>query len=199
MVQVQVFGIDETIAELKMLDENLVKSLRKDLVTTVRPIAQSIKAYIPSQPPLMGRASDRNGGMNHSGRTAWNKSAIKVSVRTSFTKKTVRNESAIVSIRVGGKGDTPGSAALQIADMAGRKNRTRSGRTRSYAYKGGTRTHTLNGQGRAMIDYLNGRRGSSSRFVWRAAMIQLPAVQSAVLVSLDEASKKVNARLVTNK
>jgi hypothetical protein len=197
MVQVQVFGIDETIAELKMLDENLVKDLRKDLTASVRPIAQSIKAYIPSQPPLMGRSSDRNGGMNHNGRTAWNKSAVKVSVRTSFTRKTARNESSIVSIRVGGKGDSPGSAALQIADMAGRRNRTRTGTTRSYAYKGGTRTHTLNGQGRAMIDYLNSRRGSSSRFVWRAANLQLPAVQAAVLVSLENAGKKVSARLVT--
>ena len=186
MVQV-IYGVEQTIAELKMLDENLVKGLRKDLRNSVKPIAKSIKAYIPSQPPL--------SGMQHNGRTAWNSSGVQISVRTSFTKRTMQNEKSIVSIRVGGKKDAKGAAALEIADMAGRKNSTNRGRTRSYAYKGGTRTHTLNGQGRAMIDYLNGRRGPASRFVWRAALLQLPAVNAAVLVSLEEASAKINRRL----
>jgi hypothetical protein len=189
MAKVKVYGIDQTVAQLKLLDENLVKDLRKDLRIAAEPIATSIKAYIPNQAPLRG--------MNHSGRTSWNPSGMKVSVKTSFTKRVVRNEASLVSIVVGGKKGTPGAAGLQIADMAGRRNKVGRGRTREYAYKGGTRTHALNGQGREMIDYLSGRNGPASRFVWRAAMIQLPAVQSAVLVSLEKASKKVNARLVT--
>jgi hypothetical protein len=188
MARVQVYGIDQTVAELRLLDENLVKDLRKDLRVAAEPIATSIKAYVPNQPPLRG--------MKHSGRTSWNPSGMKVSVRTSFTKRAVRNEASLVSIVVGGKKGTPGSAALQMADMAGRKNKVTRGRTREYDYKGGTRTHAKNGQGRAMIDYLSGRNGPASRFVWRAAMIQLPAVQAAFLVSLEKASKKVNARLL---
>jgi len=188
MVQVQVYGVDQTVAQLRMLDENLVKELRKDLRVAAEPVATSIKGYIPGAPPLRG--------MRHNGRTSWQPANVKVSVKTSFTKRTARNEAAIVSIYIGGKKGTDGAAGLQIADMAGRRNKTTSGMTRDYPYKGGTRKHRKNGQGRAMMDYLNGRYSNASRFVWRGAMLQLPSVQSAVLLSLEKASKKINAKLL---
>ena len=188
MAQVKVFGVDQTIAELRLLDENLIKDLRKDLRVAVEPIATSIKAYIPNQPPLRG--------MKHNGRTAWQPSSVKVSVKTSFSRRTITKEQGLVSIWVGGKKGENGAAGLQIADMAGRRGQASGGVTREYAYKGGTRRHRKNGQGRAMMDYLNGRYSNASRFVWRGAMLQLPAVQSAVLLSLEKASAKVNARLV---
>jgi hypothetical protein len=142
----------------------------------------------------MGRQFDRNGGMNHKGRTGWNKAAIKVTVKTSFSKRTQKNQTSLVSIYVGGKKGTYGAAGLQIADMAGRRNRVKSGgRTRDYAYKGGTRSHAINGQGRSMIEKLQGR---PSRYVWRAAMLHMTTVQTSVLQSLDKVSKQVNQNLV---
>jgi hypothetical protein len=194
MAQVKVFGVDQTIAELRLLDENLIKDLRKDLRVAVEPIATSIKAYIPNQPPLRGK--NGRGGMQHNGRTSWQPSSVKVSVKTSFSRRTITNEQGLVSIWVGGKKGENGAAALQIADMAGKRGKASGGVTREYDYKGGTRRHRKNGQGRAMMDYLNGRYSTASRFVWRGAMLQLPAVQSAVLLSLEKASAKVNARLV---
>jgi hypothetical protein len=78
--------------------------------------------------------------------------------------------------------------------MAGRRNRVKSGgRTRDYAYKGGTRSHAINGQGRSMIEKLQGR---PSRYVWRAAMLHMTTVQTSVLQSLDKVSKQVNQNLV---
>ena len=194
MNKVQVYGIPETIKELELLPNKLVNTARSDLKVAAEPMRASIESYIPDAPPLMGRQFDRNGGMNHKGRTGWNKAAIKVTVRTSFSKRAQKNQTSLVSVFVGGKKGTYGAAGLQIADMAGRRNRVKSGdRTRDYAYKGGTRSHAINGQGRSMIEKLQGR---PSRYVWRAAMLHMTTVQTSVLQSLDKVSKQVNKNLV---
>jgi hypothetical protein len=194
MQKVQVYGIPETIKELELLPNKLVNTARSDLKIAAEPMKASIQSYIPNSPPLMGRQFDRRGGMNHSGRTGWNRAAIKVTVRTSFSKRAQKNQTSLVSIYVGGKKGTYGAAGLQIADMAGRRNKVRtSGRTRDYAYKGGTRSHALAGQGASMIDKLQGK---PSRYVWRAAMLHMTTVQQSVLQSLDKVSKQVNKNLV---
>jgi hypothetical protein len=194
MDRVQVYGIPETIKQLELLPNKLTNQARIDLRVAAEPMRASIQSYLPDAPPLMGRQFDRNGGMNHKGRTGWNKAAIKVTVKTSFSKRTQKNQTSLVSIYVGGKKGTYGAAGLQIADMAGRRNRVKSGgRTRDYAYKGGTRSHAINGQGRSMIEKLQGR---PSRYVWRAAMLHMTTVQTSVLQSLDKVSKQVNKNLV---
>jgi hypothetical protein len=194
MERVQVYGFTETIKELELLPGKLINTARSDLRVAVEPMKASISSYIPSAPPLMGRQFDRNGGMNHKGRTGWNKAAIKITVKTSFSKRTQRNQSSLVSVWVGGKKGTYGAAGLQIADMAGRRNKVKTGgRTRDYAYKGGTRSHAINGQGASMIDKLQGK---PSRYVWRAAMLHMNTVQNSVLQSLDKVSKQVNKNLV---
>jgi hypothetical protein len=194
MEKVQVYGIPETIKELELVDKKIILQARKDMKVAAEPMKASISSYIPDAPPLMGRQFDRRGGMNHSGRTGWNRSAIKITVKTSFSKRAQKNETSLVSIWVGGKKGTYGAAGLQIADMAGRRNKVKtSGRTREFAYKGGTRTHAIAGQGRSMIDKLQGK---PSRYVWKAAMLHMGTVQQSVLQSLDKVSKEVNKNLV---
>ena len=194
MERVQVYGIPETIKELQLLDRKIVNTARKDMKVAVEPMVATIMSYIPNSPPLMGRQFDRSGGMNHKGRTGWNKAGIKPTVRTSFSKRTQKNESPLVSIWVGGKKGTYGAAGLQIADMAGRRGKIKkSGETRPYAYKGGTRKHALNGQGAGMIQKLQGK---PSRYVWRAAMLHMGTVQKSILQSLDKVSQEVNKNLV---
>ena len=95
MERVQVYGIPETIKELQLLPNKLVNTARADLKTAAEPMKASIQSYIPDAPPLMGRQFDRRGGMNHSGRTGWNKAAIKVTVKTSFSKRTQKNETGL--------------------------------------------------------------------------------------------------------
>lgn len=194
MNKVQVYGIADTIKQLELLPNKLTNKARIDLKVAAEPMRASIQSYIPDAPPLMGRQFDRSGGMNHKGRTGWNKAAIKVTVKTSFSKRAQKNQTSLVSVYVGGKKGTYGAAGLQIADMAGRRNKVKSGgRTRDYAYKGGTRSHAINGQGRSMIEKLQGK---PSRYVWRAAMLHMGTVQTSVLQSLDKVSKQVNQNLV---
>lgn len=187
---VQVYGVEDTIATLRKLEPELYKQAVKDMKVAAEPIAQSIRDYIPNDPPLRG--------FRHKGRTSWNRSAIKVKVSVSFAKKTIQNEKPLVKIIVNGK--TPGMAGLFIADMAGKRNKiSRSGSTRTYIRRGKERTHRHNGQGESMIDYLNGFWGTASRFVWRAANLHRDKAQISIIATVDKISKDFNKRLLVKK
>ena len=188
MATPRVYGVDQTIATLRLVEGTIVTAARRDLKNAAEPVATNIMSWIPDSPPL--------SGMRHTGRTSWDKSNIKATVRTNFSKRAARNEYSIVSIWVGGKKGTKGAAGLQIADMAGKRNQTSRGQTREYQRRGRPQTHAINGQGRALIDNLGSRYASPSRFVWRGAMSQLPKIRSDVLVILEKVSAELNAKLV---
>ena len=197
MEKIKVYGIPEVIRELQMFDKAHVLEIRKGLRVAVEPMRSTIQSYIPDSPPLMGKHFTRGGGMSHTGRTGWNKAGVKVSIKTSFTKRAQRNESSLVSIVVGGRKGQRGGAALAIADMAGRRGKVKTGgRTKDYPYKGGTRSHAIRGQGRGMIENL---QGSPSRYVWRGAMVHMITVQRSVMNSLDKIMKDVNQNLQVKK
>jgi hypothetical protein len=191
MATPKVYGVDQTIATLRLVEGTFVTAARKDLKNAAEPVAANIMSWIPDAPPL--------SGMKHNGRTGWDRSSIKATVRTNFSKRAAKNEHSIISIWVGGKKGTKGAAALQIADMAGKRNETSRGETREYQRRGRTQKHALNGQGRALINNLGSRYASPSRFVWRGAMSQLPKVTADVLVILEKVSATVNAKLVFKK
>lgn len=191
MATPQVYGVDQTIATLRLVEGSIVTAARRDLKKAAEPVATNIMNWIPDAPPL--------SGMKHNGRTGWDRSSIKATVRTNFSKRAARNEHSIVSIWVGGKKGTRGAAGLQIADMAGKRNETSRGTTREYQRRGRTQRHTLNGQGRALINNLGARYATPSRFVWRGAMSQLPAITADVLVILEKVSAELSAKLVFKK
>jgi hypothetical protein len=112
--------------------------------------------------------------MIHNGRTGWNPSGISAKVKTNFSKKAERTGASLVSIVVGGKGkSSKGSAAFQIADMAGRKAK---GKTRS---------------GKAMISKLNAQK-KASRYVYPAAERELPYVRDQVVGTIRKLTKTYN-------
>jgi hypothetical protein len=180
-----VVGINETVKQLRTIDKSIVNDARKDLRTGVQPVVMAIKANIPSQAPLRG--------MIHNGRTGWNPAGVPVKTKTDFSKRAQKNESSLVSIVVGGKGS--GSAAFQIADMAGKKSSSgRSQPIKPYAYKGGTRTHTNNGQGRAMIRALSAK-ARASRYAWPAALREIPFIEDVVNGTIKKLTETLNERL----
>ena len=190
MDKVQVYGVQQTIATLRIIGPELINQARKDMRSAAEPIATSIEAYIPNEPPL--------SGFRHRGRTSWQPNSFRATVRTDFSKRAFNREESLVKIVVGGKKGTMGAAGLQIADMAGRKNKIKaSGRTREFTRNGVQMSRRLSASGaRNMVDYLSGRFSSPSRFVWRAAMMQVPAVQASVMNSLDKLTKEINQRLL---
>ena len=165
----RVVGISEVAKTLKGIDNDLVKRARQDLRTGAKPVAQAVKNNIPTEAPLRG--------MVHNGRTAWQPSGVKVTVKTNFTKKAERKGQSLVSIVAGAQGkNSQGAAAFQIADMAGRKRR---GNTRS---------------GRAMIRALNSD-GRASRYVYPAALRELPYVQDVVRGTIRKLQNDYNRKL----
>jgi hypothetical protein len=101
----QIEGLDTVIRELNDLEPGLVKQLRKDLVTEVKPLIAIVKRKVESSKPFLS-------GFEHSGRTGLRGNPIKVTARTSTRKRA--GKTSLVSIRTS-------SEAATIADMAGRK------------------------------------------------------------------------------
>ena len=85
-----------------------------------------------------------------------------------------------------------GGAALNIADMAGKKNQVRKPVTDFYNWRGTRRRHLVTTQGKAMINALGGR---PSRYIWAEAEGQLPMIQQSVLAGVEEYMQQVNRNL----
>jgi len=164
-----VVGINETVKQLRTIDKSIVNDARKDLRTGVAPVVNAIKANIPTQAPLRG--------MIHNGRTGWNPAGVGVKTKTDFSKRAAKNEYSLVSLWIGTRGGNNfGSAAFNIADMAGRK---RSGRTNS---------------GRAMISKLNAQR-QASRYAWPAAEREIPFIEDVINGTIKKLTETLNERL----
>jgi hypothetical protein len=166
VLSVKITGMAEVVKVLNGIDKDIVKEARKDLRTGAQPMVRAVKSNIPTEAPLRG--------MQHSGRTGWQASGVKVRPKVNFSKKAERRGSQLVSIVVGGSGQ--GAAAFQIADMAGRKA---SGNTRS---------------GRAMIRNLNSNH-RASRYVYPAALRELPTVEKSVRATIRKLQSDYNKRL----
>jgi hypothetical protein len=168
MLSIRVVGISEVSKTLRAIDKDIVNQARKDLRTGAKPMADAVRANIPSEAPLPG--------MIHNGRTGWQPSGVKVTVKTNFSKKAERMGTSLVSIVAGAQGkNSMGAASFQIADIAGRKA------------KGNTAS------GRAMIRKLNSS-GRASRYVYPAALRQLPYVQDVVRGTIRKLQQDYNNR-----
>jgi hypothetical protein len=165
----KITGIAETVKILNSIDKQIVKQARKDLKTGAQPVANAVKANIPTKAPLRG--------MVHNGRTAWQPSGVKVTVKTNFSKKAERKGTSLVSIVAGAQGkNSQGSAAFQIADIAGRKAK---GKTTS---------------GRAMIRKLNAQ-AKASRYVYPVAQREIPYVRDQLVGTIRKLTKTYNDSL----
>lgn len=185
------FGI---VKELRNVDPEFLKSMRKDSKIIARPLQQAVRKNIPNKPPLSGMRPRVKPG-----RVTWGfgKPAKSVLIKTPRNSRSGKYRT-IVRIAVM-------SAATVLADMAGRSG-ARVGenkRTRSYPYSlspTGERTHALTPrQGRNFINNLNRGKGvkqnHASRFVWPAAEASLPSVVAEGQKVIDRAIGVINARM----
>ena len=102
----EIIGLDFVIRELENVEPGLVKQLKQDLVSEIRPLYSKIKNSVQNSRPFIE-------GFEHSGRTGDLGKAIRV------TGKAVKNrrgrKTSLVSIRTT-------TASGEIADMAGRRS-----------------------------------------------------------------------------
>jgi hypothetical protein len=102
-------GLDIVIRELNNFEPGAVKTMRKEIITEIRPLYASIKSSIPRVAPL--------SGFDNQGRTGWPKRNVKVTGKTNFRSRAGKH--SLVSIRTA-------SAAVQIVDISGRKGKGRT-------------------------------------------------------------------------
>lgn len=168
MIEFDVKGIREAITTIGKLDKTLVKDLRLDIAMAARPMVNAIRSNIPTSAPIRG--------FNHQGRTGWPKTQprITTSLNTSRTRRGLQRSTVRVVIK---------NAGVEIADMAGKTNKIRSGMSRAYVKKN-TRViqrHKLNNQGKYMIEALNQTGyGRASRYVYPAVDRFKPTIEANI-------------------
>jgi hypothetical protein len=159
-----IVGVQEVLAELKQMEPELYKQARKDMITTIKPMTEAIKGKIRGE--VIG---DLPSGFSR-GRLGPSLRSIRVNARVSARKR--KGLSSLASIRTT-------SAAIEIADMAGRKNPTGN-----------------QASGAALIEFLNMRFGKrASRFIWPTAEEYIGEVTEGLKRSVLKYAAMTNKRL----
>ncbi len=183
------------VRELRKVDPETLKWMRKQNKQLGRVVQQKVRGSIPNKPPLSGMVPKVATGVP--GRLTWGtgKPARSVLIQTPRKARGGQYRS-IVRLAVM-------SPATVLADMAGRTGQyigARS-RTRVYDYKRsptGKRWHSLTPeQGNKFIMNLNQRskEGRASRYVWPAAEKALPQVIAEAEKVVNHAIDQINVNL----
>lgn len=175
---IEVYGIRETLAEIREVDKKLFFTIRAYMKRAGDTLGNRVLSNSPMLAPTRG--------FRHSGRTAWKPGTFKTEVSGRNAKKGATGATPLLRVKFGG-------VALNIADMAGKGGaKVRRPVTSSYSWKGTSRTHAVTTQGRAMIKALG---GSPSRYIWAEAETALPMIQNNVLLGVEQYMKDVNRNL----
>ena len=169
---IQVQGLKETLRDLQKLEPETRKQINKDIRRTVKPVADHINSNIPSSAPL--------SGMNHSGRTGWNRRkavAIKLDARKPrrYIDKPTRTVTSVVRI-------TTKDAPTAIVDMAGKAG-------------GGSSRASVNRQRPNFDNALSSRLGPPSRFMWRDTEQLIELAQHGLIAIIRNVEDEVNRDL----
>lgn len=175
---VEVYGIRETLAEIREVDKDLFFAIRAYMKRT----GDSLGNRVVSNAPLLAPSR----GFRHSGRTAWKPATFKTLVSGRNARRGSTNATPLLTVQFNEVG-------INIADMAGRGGaRTRLTTTRPYPWRGTMRRHAVTTQGRQMIAALG---KSPSRYIWPEAEGALPMIQQGVLYGVQEYMDRVNRNL----
>lgn len=180
------------VRELNKIEPQLMRDIRAQFREIAAPVRHEVRKGIPTQPPLSGMRRK----LSPVGLT-WNtrRRAKTVNVRLKNPKRGVDKNAAIVQLVV------PAAATI-MADMAGRGNARRTGKTDWYVYplaraitensRPGERRHTVTTQGDKFIQALG---GSPSRYVYPSAEKAMPEAQNKFGEVLQKAVDIIEGRL----
>jgi hypothetical protein len=167
-------------SELAAIEPKLKTALVRDAKKAAIPVESAIHSALPTISPLRGAIT--KGRLGFGIGVPSNKTII--SFRASGSRFSA--VTSLVSVKVQ-------SPLTAIMDYAGRKGNGAApgGQSKPYAYGGVVRTHTINGQGQAMIAKLN-RMRRASRFAWPAAEESLPKAEQAVRLVVENACRRIS-------
>ena len=185
MAQNVVYDAKGLLATIKAIEPGL----KKQMLAEARKISEgpqsAIRDAIPAVAPLSGMSQIKNPN----GRLAWGagKPANKVDFSMRATGSRKYATTSLFRLIVA-------SPLTAIADTAGKGSGIpRNERTKPYPYKGGMRTHKVNGQGEAMI--VNLKKRSKSNFVYPAVLGKLGSVEAELKLVVEKYALKVNRKL----
>lgn len=179
-----VYDAKDLFKQLKTMEPKLKKEMLAEARKISKPSQDLVKSAIPEVAPLSGMGMDKNP----TGRTGWGavKPANKVDFSTRVTASKRYATTSLFRLIVA-------SPMTAIADVAGKGSGIpRNQVTKPYAYKGGTRTHKINGQGESMIKTLRARK--KSNFVYPAVEDSLPSVEAELKLVVEKFARKINRK-----
>ena len=109
MADVSVYGVRETLAELRELDKAVFFEAVREIKKAARPMQAAIVSKLPSDPPLSGMARGT--------RYPWSSKARKVEVKYGGRKDRTKDEWPLLKLQLK-------DAAGAIYDMAGKNTKT---------------------------------------------------------------------------
>ena len=183
----RVTGLKDTVATLRKMDNETQKRLRKDLRSTIKPVAQAIANDVPQTPPL--------SGMNHDGVTRWTGvPKVGVQFRTGGGKTR-----AVLSMKFTGGTRGTGGIGFDYAELAGSSRRP--GARFSKVYDRGSSSgiqHAINGQGKAFnrgIRNAKQIRGRGGYFAYDSAVKNYPIIEGLGRRAIKKYEQDANAAI----
>lgn len=173
--------IRRAIAELKEIDPNMEKQLKRDIRSGLSGPAAAIQNAFPT-------SLDSPSGLNRLGKYVAPKASVSVTPGAARRGKV----STLVGIRL--KMPT-GQPNAWIAEMAGLRGKYRDGYSRKYTKNGEPEMHRLRGQGEALVQALNQKYGTADkggRFGWRKFVNMKNNIQHIGLNILEDYVSKLN-------
>jgi len=185
---VKFYGVKETIREMRKVEPQMLKDMRKSIRQISQPAVMAIKSNSPKVAPLSGMANN--------GRSGYTRPKVTIQVTPSARSTFGRTTANLVAIKAEGTGKQYG---FEISDMAGRANNDgKYTQTRKFVdpRTGDIVRRRINGQGTNMIRVLNARYGPASRFVYKNLEDKLPALRAEVAKvigrTMDDFSRRLN-------
>lgn len=185
---VKFYGVKETIREMRKLEPEMLKDMRKNIRQITQPAVSAIKSNSPKVAPLSGMANN--------GRSGYTRPKVSVQITPSSRSAFGSTTANLVAIKAEGTGKQYG---FEISDMAGRAgNDGKYTQTRKFVdpRTGNIVRRKINGQGTNMIRVLNSRYGPASRFVYKNLEDKLPAIRREVANvinrTMDDFSRRLN-------
>lgn len=170
---VKFYGVKETIREMRKVEPEMLKDLRKSIRQITQPAVSAIKSNSPKVAPLSGMANN--------GRTGYTTPKVSIQITPGARSGFGRTTANLVSITATGSGKQYG---FDIADIAGRANQDgKYTQTRQFVdpRTGNIVRRRINGQGTNLIKVLNSRyKNPPSRFVYGSIEDKLPAIRREV-------------------
>jgi hypothetical protein len=173
-------GLSETIRFLRRYQPEVLKQLKKDIASEIRPLVTDSVDEVNSV--VTATLKSRGYQMFHGGATAWS------GVR--YTPQVTSNRQGLIKLKFTGKG---GKLGYNYAELAGLEKRPP--KLRSKSWPRAPRGYSYSGQGFTFNERLGRDFGKPGRFMWIRIIKKRTQINRQISQILERYNIKENAKL----